>query len=83
MARAKREPDAFPALRLTTNLRIGLDGRQARARTRLKEGDDVFVALSFSSVLTPTTVMPAAASSAFKSRTLHASRVQPAVKSAG
>jgi GH15 family glucan-1,4-alpha-glucosidase len=49
IARAKTDPDAHPTLRLTTNLRIGLDGRQARARTRLKEGDDVFVALTFSS----------------------------------
>ena len=54
IARAKTDPDAHPTLRLTTNLRIGLDGRQARARTRLKEGDDVFVALSFSSNTRPT-----------------------------
>ena len=40
VARAKRDPDAHPTLRLTTNLRIGLEGRQARARTRLKEGDE-------------------------------------------
>jgi GH15 family glucan-1,4-alpha-glucosidase len=55
VARAKRDPDAHPTLRLTTNLRLGLDGRQARARTRLKEGDDVFVALSFSSNAAPQT----------------------------
>jgi GH15 family glucan-1,4-alpha-glucosidase len=48
VARAKENPDAHPTLRLTTNLRIGLEGRQARARTRMAEGDDVFVALSFS-----------------------------------
>ncbi|HEX7826583.1 MAG TPA: glycoside hydrolase family 15 protein [Mycobacterium sp.] len=60
MARAKRDPDAHPTLRLTTNLRIGLDGRQARARTRLKEGDDVFVALSFSSNAAPQTYAEAA-----------------------
>ena len=48
VARAKENPDAHPMLRLTTNLRIGLEGRQARARTRMAEGDDVFVALSFS-----------------------------------
>jgi GH15 family glucan-1,4-alpha-glucosidase len=59
-ARAKRDPDAHPALRLTTNLRLGLDGRQARARTRLKEGDDVFVALSFSSNAAPQTYAEAA-----------------------
>ncbi|MDT5108061.1 MAG: alpha,alpha-trehalase, partial [Mycobacterium sp.] len=60
VARAKRDPDGYPTLRLTTNLRIGLDGRQARARTRLKEGDDVFVALSFSSNAAPQTYAEAA-----------------------
>ncbi|MDT5082801.1 MAG: alpha,alpha-trehalase [Mycobacterium sp.] len=60
VARAKRDPDAHPTLRLTTNLRLGLDGRQARARTRLKEGDDVFVALSFSSNAAPQTYAEAA-----------------------
>jgi GH15 family glucan-1,4-alpha-glucosidase len=60
VARAKRDPDAHPTLRLTTNLRLGLDGRQARARTRLKEGDDVFVALSFSSNTAPQTYAEAA-----------------------
>jgi GH15 family glucan-1,4-alpha-glucosidase len=60
VARAKTDPDAYPTLRLTTNLRIGLDGRQARARTRLKEGDDVFVALSFSSNAAPQTYAEAA-----------------------
>ena len=35
-------------MRLTTNLRIGLEGREARARTRMTEGDNVFVALSWS-----------------------------------
>jgi GH15 family glucan-1,4-alpha-glucosidase len=60
IARARRDPDAHPTLRLTTNLRLGLDGRQARARTRLKEGDDVFVALSFSSNAAPQTYAEAA-----------------------
>jgi len=60
IARAKRGPDEHPTLRLTTNLRVGLDGRQARARTRLKEGDDVFVALSFSSNAAPQTYAEAA-----------------------
>ncbi|MCU1699131.1 MAG: glycoside hydrolase family 15 protein [Mycobacterium sp.] len=60
IARAMRDPDAHPTLRLTTNLRLGLDGRQARARTRLKEGDDVFVALSFSSNAAPQTYAEAA-----------------------
>ncbi len=48
IARATKNPDSHPTLRLTTNLRIGLEGREARARTRLKEGDNVFVALSWS-----------------------------------
>ncbi|CAN5769080.1 glycoside hydrolase family 15 protein [soil metagenome] len=47
LARASENPDDHPTLRLTTNLRIGLEGRQARARTRLTDGDNVFVALSF------------------------------------
>ena len=55
VARANHDPDAHPTLRLTTNLRIGLEGRQARARTRLKEGDNVFVALSFSKHPSPQT----------------------------
>jgi alpha,alpha-trehalase len=48
MARATYDPEAHPTLRLTTNLRIGLEGREARARTRMKEGDNAFVALSWS-----------------------------------
>ena len=48
VARAAENPDDHPTLRLGTNLRLGLEGRQARARTRLTEGDNVFVALSFS-----------------------------------
>ena len=55
IARANRDPDAHPTLRLTSNLRIGLEGRQARARTRLKEGENVFVALSFSKHPAPQT----------------------------
>jgi GH15 family glucan-1,4-alpha-glucosidase len=34
-------------LRLSTNLRLGFEGRAAHARTRLNEGDDVFVALAW------------------------------------
>ena len=60
VARASHNPDAHPTLRLTTNLRIGLEGRQARARTRLKEGDNVFVALSFSKHPSPQTYEEAA-----------------------
>jgi alpha,alpha-trehalase len=41
-------PGVDVALRLTTNLRLGLEGRGAHARSRLREGDDVFVALSWS-----------------------------------
>ncbi|MCX2965870.1 glycoside hydrolase family 15 protein [Gordonia sp. Z-3] len=37
-----------PTLKLTTDLRLGLEGREARARTRLVEGDSKFVALSWS-----------------------------------
>ena len=48
IARANKNPDSHPTMRLTTNLRIGLEGREARARTRMKEGDNVFVALSWS-----------------------------------
>ena len=48
IARPRDGADEHPTLRLTTNLRIGLEGREARARTRLKEGDNVFVALSWS-----------------------------------
>ena len=55
VARANHDPDAHPTLRLTTNLRIGLESRQARARTRLKEGDNAFVALSFSKHPSPQT----------------------------
>ena len=60
VARASHDPDAHPTLRLTTNLRIGLEGRQARARTRLKEGDNVFVALSWSKNPSPQTYDEAA-----------------------
>ncbi len=44
-----------PALRLTTNLRLGLEGRAAQARSRLSEGDEVFAALSWSDNEPPTT----------------------------
>ena len=48
IALATKDPEPHPTLRLTTNLRIGLEGREARARTRMKEGDNAFVALSWS-----------------------------------
>ena len=60
IARANHHPDAHPTLRLTTNLRIGLEGREARARTRMKEGDDAFVALSWSRHPAPQTYQEAA-----------------------
>ncbi|CRK54064.1 Trehalase [Rhodococcus sp. RD6.2] len=50
-----------PTLRLTTNLKLGLEGREARARTRMKEGDNVFVALSWSDLPAPQTFEDAAA----------------------
>ncbi len=55
VAQSRTDPDANPTLRLTTNLRIGLEGREARARTRLKEGDNAFVALSWSKHPAPQT----------------------------
>ncbi|MGI9162276.1 MAG: glycoside hydrolase family 15 protein [Mycobacterium sp.] len=60
VATARTDPDANPELRLTTNLRIGLEGREARARTRLKEGDNAFVALSWSKHPAPQTYEEAA-----------------------
>ena len=36
------------ALRLTTDLRLGLEGRRAEARTTLREGETAFAALSWS-----------------------------------
>jgi alpha,alpha-trehalase len=42
-------------LRLTTNLRLGFEDRRAHARTRLVEGDNVFVALSWSEYQPPRT----------------------------
>jgi GH15 family glucan-1,4-alpha-glucosidase len=42
-------------LRLTTDLRVGLEGGRARARTLLREGDTRFVALSWSAQPPPRT----------------------------
>ncbi|OBF34053.1 glycosyl hydrolase family 15 [Mycobacterium sp. ACS1612] len=55
VAQAQTDPDTHPKLTLTTNLRLGLEGREARARTRMKEGDNVFVALSWSEQPPPQT----------------------------
>ncbi|MFZ3271044.1 MAG: glycoside hydrolase family 15 protein [Mycobacterium sp.] len=60
IARGTSNPDDNPTLRLTTNLRIGLEGREARARTRMKEGDNAFVALSWSRHPSPQTFEDAA-----------------------
>ena len=60
IARASKDSEAHPTLRLTTNLRIGLEGREARASTRLNEGDNVFVALSWSGHPAPQTFEEAA-----------------------
>ncbi|MDG3013274.1 glycoside hydrolase family 15 protein [Speluncibacter jeojiensis] len=49
-----------PTLKLTTNLRLGLEGREARARTRMSEGDECFVALSWSAFPAPSTYQEAA-----------------------
>jgi GH15 family glucan-1,4-alpha-glucosidase len=60
-ARAGNDPNTtHPRLQLRTNLRIGLEGRDARARTRMKEGDNVFVALSWSNHPAPQTYDEAA-----------------------
>ncbi|WP_024793287.1 glycoside hydrolase family 15 protein [Tomitella biformata] len=50
-----RTPDdsEHPALTLTTNMRLGLEGGEAHARTRIAEGEEVFVALSWSEVPPP------------------------------
>lgn len=37
------------SLKLTTSLKLGLEGREARARTRMVEGDNEFVAMSWGS----------------------------------
>lgn len=42
-------------LKLTTDLRLGFEGRRARARTTLKEGDTAFAALSWSEHAAPQT----------------------------
>ncbi|WP_019928727.1 glycoside hydrolase family 15 protein [Nocardia sp. BMG111209] len=58
-ATAGGSPDC-PTLTLTTDLRLGLEGREARARTRMREGDEVFVALSWSLLPPPRTYAEAA-----------------------
>jgi len=45
-----------PAIRLTTDLRLGFEGTRATARTMLKEGDQRFVAMAWSEHEGPSTV---------------------------
>ncbi|MFE2996549.1 glycoside hydrolase family 15 protein [Nocardia sp. NPDC059246] len=59
-ASATCDIEGAPSLTLTTDLRLGLEGREARARTRMKEGDEVFVALSWSDLPPPRTFAEAA-----------------------
>lgn len=59
-ATARPEDSDQPTLKLTSNLRIGIEGREARARTRMSEGDNVFVALSWSTLEPPRTFDEAA-----------------------
>jgi alpha,alpha-trehalase len=49
------EAGAGVTLQLTTNLRLGIEGRTAQVRTRMVEGDNAFVALSWSSFPPPGT----------------------------
>lgn len=49
------DPANGPSLVLTTDLRLGLDGRQARARTRMTKGDTAFVALTWTELPAPRT----------------------------
>ena len=60
VAQAHEDPEKHPKLTLTSDLRIGLEGREARARTRMSEGDEVFVALSWSRYPPPQTYKEAA-----------------------
>lgn len=54
------DPSAGPSLVLTTDLRLGLQGRQARARTRMSEGDEIFIALTWTDLPAPRTFAEAA-----------------------
>jgi alpha,alpha-trehalase len=51
-----RSDDANIALRITTDLRPGIEGRGLTARTRMVEGDAHFVALSWSPLPPPRTI---------------------------
>jgi alpha,alpha-trehalase len=54
VARPATAGDGHPALQLSTSMRLGIEGRSAQARTRMKEGDSAFVALGWSVLPTPT-----------------------------
>jgi GH15 family glucan-1,4-alpha-glucosidase len=56
-----RWPGADQGLRLTTDLRMGFEGRRAHAESTLRDGDDRFVALSWSAHPAPETYQDAAA----------------------
>ena len=60
VAQAHEDAEKHPKLTLTSDLRIGLEGREARARTRMSEGNEVFVALSWSRYPPPETYKEAA-----------------------
>nr|WP_026306424.1 glycoside hydrolase family 15 protein [Smaragdicoccus niigatensis] len=47
---------SMPTLKLTSSLRLGLEGREAQARTRMREGEEAFVALTWSPLPAPQTV---------------------------
>ncbi len=55
IAKSGGPSDDGPVLKLTTNLRLGIEGRAAQARTRMQEGDSAFVALGWSPLPLPTT----------------------------
>jgi GH15 family glucan-1,4-alpha-glucosidase len=55
VARTADRSSGRPELKLSTNLRIGIEGRTAQARTRMQEGDTAFVALGWSPLPLPTT----------------------------
>jgi GH15 family glucan-1,4-alpha-glucosidase len=48
--------DGGPSLTLTSSLRLGVEGRSAAARTRMRAGDQHFVALTFSELPAPSTM---------------------------
>ncbi|MFL6101500.1 MAG: glycoside hydrolase family 15 protein [Actinomycetales bacterium] len=54
LARSTGPTGESPELKLSTNLRLGIEGRTAQARTRMQEGDTAFVALGWSPLPQPT-----------------------------